>query len=347
MRWLGWVVVLLWVSGCRLLERGDKQVNPPVQSYLLAEDQVLPNGIVGNAYDAVIFASGGTLPYSWTAADDAILPVGLEVSTDGHIVGVPAEGGEFTFAVLINDSAGRENRVNVTISISVQPLVLQCDGTVSGRFTGSAFTPEGPDLTDLDNVVWLAVQVPTELTTRIDLNFQNGAVSVLYVQQAGLEVGSGDLDRDYAAFYLNPGYLEQTVALDAGTSPSLTGYLTQPTIPMVLMAQSSGDWELTVECSDGPVFVQLAQYPTLLGDELQLDYDIYGSNDGVRIWTDDPYRSGWCGTRPPGWSPGPRWRLAPGSSRSTPRLPTGGPAASGRSSVCTRSKTSSVVTSSI
>ena len=57
---------------------------------------------------------------------------------------------------------------------------------------------------------------------------------------------------------------------------------------MVLVAQSPGDWALTVACTDGPVFVDLAQYPTELGQPLLYDYQVYGDNAGIRIWTEDP-----------------------------------------------------------
>lgn len=286
MRTVGWFLVLLGVAGCP--DRGDKPVNVPIQTYIDAPDQVLPNAVVGQPYDAVIRATGGTLPYVWTAAPEAVIPVGLTLSANGHVVGTPAEAGEFTFAALVHDDAGRENRVDLTLSVGIVPGVVRCGETIEGRFAGNGFAGADADLTDLQNLAWLAVEVPDELATRVDLVFRNEAVAVLYVELPNLVVGSGDLAEDYAQFFLEAGSVPSTVGLDAGSSPSLTGYLTQPTIPLLLVGQTSGDWELSVDCTDGPIFVTLPQYPTRLGDPLDIDYDVYGDNTGVRIWTDDP-----------------------------------------------------------
>jgi hypothetical protein len=57
---------------------------------------------------------------------------------------------------------------------------------------------------------------------------------------------------------------------------------------MILVGQGSNTWSMHVECTDGPIFTVLPQYPTRLGDEIAIDYDVFGDNSGVRIWTDDP-----------------------------------------------------------
>lgn len=290
MRTLEWSAVLfLWLTGCDLFDRGDKQVNVPIQTYVEAADQVLPNGVVGQPYDATVVATGGEPPYSWTAAPDAVVPKGLVISGDGHVAGTPAEAGEFEFAVIVNDIAGREARVELSLTVGIEPRVVGCGDTISGVFRDDAYGTDGrPDLTDIENLEWLAVAVPNDLTTRVDLVFRNDALTVLYVELPNLTVGSGDLDTDYVPYTLNNGSLPQTVSIDAGSDPSLTGFLTQPTIPLLLLAQTAGEWEMSVECSDGPIFVVLPQYPTRLGDPLEIDFDVYGNNEGVRIWTDDP-----------------------------------------------------------
>ncbi|MEQ1504166.1 MAG: Ig domain-containing protein [Myxococcota bacterium] len=284
---VGALLAVFGLVGC-LNDRGDKPVILPEQSYLDAPDQLLPAGIVGTPYDAAVTVAGGEPPYVWVVADDLGLPAGLELSTDGHIAGTPAEAGSFSFALLTSDSAGRAKRVTVSLTIVLEPTTVQCGDTVRGSFVGNAYTADGPDLTKFDSLAWLAVDLPDDLTTRVELAFDASAVSTLYVERPAEDVGSSNLDDHYVPYYLNPGFTDMTVPIDAGTVPSLTGYATQALLPMVLVAQSPGDWEMTVVCTDGPVFVDLAQYPTELGQPLLYDYQVYGDNAGVRIWTEDP-----------------------------------------------------------
>jgi hypothetical protein len=275
------------MSGCKLFNRGEKPVLTPEQKYLFADDQTLPAGIVGQPYDAAIAIHGGDPPYHFSPADKKI-PVGLSVNEQGHLVGIPAEAGQFTFQLTAGDSAGRQTLIQISLSIVLEPQSVRCGDTVSGHFDGSAYDVDGVDLTDLPNLAWLAVEMPQDLTTRVELKFANSSVTTLYVEKATEVVGDGNLTDHYVPFYLNPGYTDMSVPLDAGTEPSLTGYLTQPTIPMVLVGEGTGNWSMTVECTDGPIFVELPQYPTRLGDPLEIDYNVFGDNTGVRIWTDDP-----------------------------------------------------------
>ncbi|MEZ4238962.1 MAG: putative Ig domain-containing protein [Myxococcota bacterium] len=284
--------MLVWVlaaglGGCGP-DRGDKPVLGAEQLYLDAADQVLPVAVVGLAYDAPLLVTGGEPPYLWSAPEGTGVPTGLALRPDGHLVGVPAEAGTFLFSALIADSAGRSKRIEVTVEVILEPQVVTCGETVSGSFAGTAVGFEGPDLTAQESLAWLAVALPETLTTRVELGFDARAVATLYVERAAEPIGSSDIDEHYVSFYLNPGLTDMVVTLDAGTNPSLTPYLAQGLVPLLLVGQSPGDWEMTVTCSDGPIFVTTAQYPTRLGDPLDVDFDVYGDNTGVRIWTEDP-----------------------------------------------------------
>ncbi|MEQ1571619.1 MAG: Ig domain-containing protein [Myxococcota bacterium] len=274
-------------TGCGCLDRGDKQVVDPAQKYLLAGDQTLPTGTVGSPYDAALQLSGGDPPYAFAPADNKI-PIGLELTEVGHVKGVPAEAGDFSFAVAASDSKGRSTRIQVAMQVVLEPNVVECGDTVNGAFQGSAYTVDGPDLTDLPNVAWMAVELPDDLTTRVDLQFAMTGSATLYVEFPTEVVGSGNIDDHYYPYYLSPGYTPMNVPIDAGSTPSLSGFQTQPLLPMVLVGQGSNTWSLTVECTDGPIFTTLPQYPTRLGDPLEIDFDVYGDNTGVRIWTEDP-----------------------------------------------------------
>jgi hypothetical protein len=266
--------------------RGEKPVLGGEANYLDAVDQVLPAGLVGEPYHAALQVSGGEGPYFWVDADQS-LPVGLTLEPDGEITGIPAAAGDYVLGLLVTDAAGRASRVQAALQIALEPRTVRCGERLEGRFLGNGQGLDGPVLTDLDNLEWIAVEMPDDLTTRIELVFTSDAVGTLYVELAAEPLGSPDIEDHYVPFYLNPSYTNMTVPIDPGTVPSLTGYLNQPLLPMVYVGQTPGDWEMEVVCSDGPVFVTLEQYPTELGQPLEYDFEVYGDNTGVRIWTED------------------------------------------------------------
>ncbi|MCA9491027.1 MAG: putative Ig domain-containing protein [Myxococcales bacterium] len=284
----GWPWVAVLVLGCNILpKRGDAPVIPPEQQYLEAPDQVLPSATVGTPYGATLEVDGGDAPYTWRLKDVRGLPEGLDLREDGVLQGTPVHAGTFEFAVIASDASGRTKRTVISLTVVLDPQVLRCGDIAEGRFDRSVMTASGPDLSDLDNVAWLAVELPEDQTERIDLVFHNDAAAVLYVELPAEPLGSWEIDTDYVTRSLNPA-LAPVIPLDASTTPSLTGYLTQPTVPLLLAPQAAGRWKVEVVCSDGPIFKQLPQYPTELGQPLQIDYEVYGDNDNVRIWTEDP-----------------------------------------------------------
>jgi Putative Ig domain len=88
-------------------------------------------GELGFAYTTVsLKAAGGVPPYHWRL-DDGTLPVGLEISDDGKVTGVPTATGSYLFSVRVDDSAGRSATVNSSIGVTKHI-------TVSGICTQSA-----------------------------------------------------------------------------------------------------------------------------------------------------------------------------------------------------------------
>ncbi len=269
-------------------DRGDKPVNPPTFAPLEAPDQTLPVGTVGVKYEERLTVNGGQGPYEWTVPSWSEVPGGLKLKKDGRIKGAPSEAGDHIFSVIAHDSAGREKQIQVELKVLLELDVVQCGDTIEGEFLGSGLGVTEVDFGDTNNVNWLGVQVPNDLTTRIDLRFSNTNISTVYVQRPSEPVGSWNLEDQYVGTYLNPGFSTMVVTIDASTDPSLSGYSAQPTIPLLLVGQAAGNWSLTVECSDGPILVRAEQYPTQRGDPLEIDYDVYGDNTDVRIYTEDP-----------------------------------------------------------
>ena len=66
----------------------------------------LPEARVGEGYQAVLVATGGTPPYSWNLAGGT-LPDGLNLTSGGVLSGVPGASVEVTLVFGVSDTAGR------------------------------------------------------------------------------------------------------------------------------------------------------------------------------------------------------------------------------------------------
>ncbi len=86
----------------------------------------LPAGATSTAYDAVLAATGGTTPYTWSVLSGS-LPAGLTLSASGQITGTPTTSGSSTFTVQVKDSGtpAQTASKSFTISIALQGGTLQ------------------------------------------------------------------------------------------------------------------------------------------------------------------------------------------------------------------------------
>ncbi|WP_192895380.1 S-layer homology domain-containing protein [Pelotomaculum sp. FP] len=76
----------------------------------------LPGGRVGTSYSATLTASGGTAPYTWSAAG---LPLGLNLDTvSGQVYGTPTSAGTSTVSTMVYDSAGASASASFSLTIS-------------------------------------------------------------------------------------------------------------------------------------------------------------------------------------------------------------------------------------
>ncbi|MFY9560997.1 MAG: Ig domain-containing protein [Terriglobales bacterium] len=79
-------------------------VEPANVQALAIDNNNLPDGRTGNAYDAAFTATGGTQPYSWSVSAGNI-PQGLTLTqNDGQLAGMPSAAGAYSFTVRVADA---------------------------------------------------------------------------------------------------------------------------------------------------------------------------------------------------------------------------------------------------
>jgi len=94
----------------------------------------LATGVVGQAYSAMLSASGGVPPYSWTVAS-GLLPQGLALNAaSAQISGTPSAAGNFSFVIKVSDqvSATAVSSCTVTISAAVPALTISTASLPAG-----------------------------------------------------------------------------------------------------------------------------------------------------------------------------------------------------------------------
>lgn len=131
---LGMVIVGMWLglASCpvSMAQQGAATGEP-----LMVRTTSLPNGYVGQEYEAKLTASGGILPLEWELKEGS-LPPGMSLHEEGDLIGVPSEAGEFHFTVTVKDSGrpGQEKAQKLELVV-VKALFLKWGTypTVNGR----------------------------------------------------------------------------------------------------------------------------------------------------------------------------------------------------------------------
>src|SRR5690349_16889118 len=110
------LVLLLWSCG-----GGSSDSGMPTSGALTITTSALPNGQVGKAYSAMLAASGGTAPMTWTLTAGA-LPPGLALNAQtGAITGTPSAtvaAASLTFAVTDSSSPAQSDSAPLHLNVS-------------------------------------------------------------------------------------------------------------------------------------------------------------------------------------------------------------------------------------
>jgi uncharacterized protein (TIGR03437 family) len=100
----------------------------------------LPVGVVSAPYGpALLSATGGTPPYTWSLSAGGLAPTGLTLNPAGTFSGIPTTPGSATFGVQATDSASAVAAASFTIAIAPVPLALATPPTLPSGIAGAAY----------------------------------------------------------------------------------------------------------------------------------------------------------------------------------------------------------------
>jgi YVTN family beta-propeller protein len=92
----------------------------------------LPGATLGTPYSALLKASGGSPPYSWSVTGGS-LPMGLDINkSTGEISGTPLMPGADNFTVQVTDSATPPDTASVALSLTVGGTTANISGAHHG-----------------------------------------------------------------------------------------------------------------------------------------------------------------------------------------------------------------------
>ncbi len=95
----------------------------PSHDQLSITTSSLPDGIVGQSYDATLAAEGGSPPYTWSLTGGSALPAGLSFSaSSGAITGTPtAVAGPLSLSVSVTDGMSETDASSLQLTIDAAP----------------------------------------------------------------------------------------------------------------------------------------------------------------------------------------------------------------------------------
>jgi len=104
----------------------------------------IPPGVVGEATNLQLVASGGQLPYTWFLSRNSSLPPGLTLNSSGTLTGAPTTSGQYTFTIEVMDSESVPTVVKRTFAMDIAgPLSI----TTTSLPSASATVPYSAQLT--------------------------------------------------------------------------------------------------------------------------------------------------------------------------------------------------------
>lgn len=100
----------------------------------------LPAGSLNTAYTARVGGSGGSGPYTFSAAGS--LPAGLSLARNGEIAGTLTAPGSYPFPVRVQDASGQSATQPCSIAVAAAPLQLTSECPLPQAALGQAYSAQ-------------------------------------------------------------------------------------------------------------------------------------------------------------------------------------------------------------
>lgn len=137
----------------------------------------LPSGTQNMAYSAMLAATGGVTPYTWSISNGS-LPAGLSLnSSTGAITGTPSGGGTSNFTVKVTDSEQPTVSASAQLSIIIKPAV-PLSITTASLPNGTAGVGYSAAITAIGGVYPYTWSITNDtLPKGLNLNSSTGAIT--------------------------------------------------------------------------------------------------------------------------------------------------------------------------
>jgi hypothetical protein len=224
-------------------------------SLVITTGSPLPAATVGGFYSALLAATGGDAPYSWSLTSGA-LPPGLTVNrSSGSIAGSPTSPGSFTFSVRVTDSDSNTSDKYFSLAVAAAPAVptLSILGVPASAASTAqvpfSLTLSAPYTKAIAGQVTLVFQ-PSAAVSRDDpaIQFSTGGRTVTFT----IPAGSAQAVFPAGAMAFQTGTVAGTIALSANSDLLATATASTvvgadvPTITKVSVVQKTSGFQVEI-----------------------------------------------------------------------------------------------------
>ena len=220
-----WIGMSAWL-GLALCAVCAAQSGGATGEPIVVQTTSIPKGYVAQPYEIALAAKGGITPLKWELKEGS-LPPGVSLHSEGVIIGVPTEAGEFKFTVTVSDSGRPAYQIDQKLVLVVlKPLFLEWGKlpTVNGRRADGSVLVSNSTERDFDlTVVVVAVD-------------ENGRATALGYQHFPLKKGTIQMEIPFGENLAHGNY---QINVDAvGELPPATIYRARlaPKEPLVVVA---------------------------------------------------------------------------------------------------------------